>query len=80
MLRCEALMHVEEVQARGRDAHGTLQALQVHRFESANADCASPPHASTAALTQAPSQNSYATIGVDAGWVVHCGVLMAETQ
>jgi hypothetical protein len=32
VLRREALMHMEEVQTRGRDAHGTLQALQVHRF------------------------------------------------
>jgi hypothetical protein len=37
----KALMHVEEMQARGRDAHGTVQTLQVQFFHGSCASSSS---------------------------------------
>jgi hypothetical protein len=69
----EALMHMEEVRARGRVVHGTLQACQVHRFTSVDFGAASPPHACRAARVQAlePASPCYYT-GVEAGYLNKC--------
>jgi hypothetical protein len=72
-------MHMEEVQARGRDAHGTLQALQLHLL-GGFAFLISSICKQSGSCPGAKSALPCYYADVDAGWIPHGGVLMKEAH